>query len=212
MRDVVADLNARRLRVRRSVVRAVRRVSLSRASAPSTTTASRSSCARRSSRGTCSARRSAAPARRATSIRRSSACRSRSTRHDRRAARASTCNGRALPLTPTGVPRRIRRRRALPRVEPAVGAASDDRRAGAAGLRSRRHLGGARARRLHLSRRASGRPQLRHVPGQRQRGRGAPRRALLGARPHARADRTSRRSRRIRRRRRRSTCAGSRTG
>ena len=44
-------------------------------------------------------------------------------RHDRRPPRGA-CNGRPLPLTSTGVPRRIRRRRPLPRVEPAVGAAS----------------------------------------------------------------------------------------
>ena len=55
-------------------------------------------------------------------------------------------------------------------------------------------LGAARARRLHLPRRASGRPQLRHVSGQRQRGRGAPLRALLGARPHARRDAARRRA------------------
>ena len=69
----------------------------------------------------------------------------------------------------------------------------------------------ARARRLHVPRRASGRPQLRHVPGQRERGRGAPRRALLGAWPHAGRDEARCRRRRIRRRRRRSTCAGNRT-
>ena len=38
---------------------------------------------------------------------------------------------------------------------------------------------GALARRLHVSRRASGRAQLRDVPGERERGRGAPGRALL---------------------------------
>ncbi len=99
-----------------------------------------------------------------------------------------TCNGRMLPLTSTGVPGRVRRRRALPRVEPAVGAAPDDRRAGAADVRPRGHLGAARARRLHVPRRASGRTQLRDVPGQCERGRGAPRRAVLGARPHAGPD------------------------
>ena len=118
------------------------------------------------------------------------------------------CNGRALPLASTGIPGRIRRRRALPRVEPAVGAAPDDRRPGAARVRSRRPLGRARARRLHLPRLASGRPQLRHVSGQRQRGRSAPRRALLGARPHAGRDDAGRRAARIPRRRRRSICAG----
>ena len=46
----------------------------------------------------------------------------------------------------------------------------------AAGLRPGRHLERALARRLHLPRRPSGRPQLRDVPGQRLRGRGPPRR------------------------------------
>ncbi len=41
------------------------------------------------------------------------------------------------------------------------------------------------ARRLHLPRRAPGRPRLRHVPGERLRGRGAPGGALLPVRPHA---------------------------
>ncbi len=63
--------------------------------------------------------------------------------------------------------RRVRRRRALPRLAAAVGAASDDRRPRAADVRSRRHLDAALARRLPVSRRASGRPQLRHLPGQR---------------------------------------------
>ena len=35
-----------------------------------------------------------------------------------------TCNGRPLPLQPTGTQRRVRRRRALPGVAAAVGAAS----------------------------------------------------------------------------------------
>ena len=44
---------------------------------------------------------------------------------------------------------------------PALGAASDHRRARAAGVRPRRHLERALARRLHLPRGAPGRPQLR---------------------------------------------------
>ena len=48
-----------------------------------------------------------------------------------------------------------------------------------------RHLDGPLAGRLHLPRRPPRRPVLRHLPGQRQRGRGPPRRALLRLRPHA---------------------------
>src|SRR4029453_14591182 len=61
----------------------------------------------------------------------------------------------------------------------------DDRRARAARLRPRRHLEWSLARRLHVSRVAPGRAQLRHVPCERQRGRGTPVRALLAARAHA---------------------------
>ena len=83
--------------------------------------ASSSSCARRSSRGTCWARKARPAARRATSTRRSSGCRCKVTRPDRRAATSSPCNGRRVPLQPTGTRRRVRRRRALPRLAAAVG-------------------------------------------------------------------------------------------
>ena len=53
----------------------------------------------------------------------------------------------------------------------------------------------AGARRLRLPRRPSGRPQLRHLPGQQQRGRGAPPRPVRAARPFAGRS-TSRRPRR----------------
>ena len=55
----------------------------------------------------------------------------------------------------------------------------------AAGLRHLRPLVGPLGRRLRLSCRASGRAQLRHLPGQRQRGRGAAAGPLRAARPHA---------------------------
>ena len=85
-------------------------------------------------------------------------------------------------------PGRVCRRGALSRVESALGAASDHRRARAVDLRSGRYLGGTRARRLYLPCRPSRWPQLRYVPGECQRGGGASRRAILGAWPYSRAD------------------------
>ena len=43
-----------------------------------------------------------------------------------RIAIAITCNGRRVPLRPTGTVGRVRRRRALPRMAAAIRAASDD--------------------------------------------------------------------------------------
>ena len=80
---------------------------------------------------------------------------------------------------------RIRGRRALPRLEPMVGAASDHRGAGAAGVRPGRHLERALDRRLHLPRRASGRAQRNRLAGQCQRCRGTPLCPLLATRSHA---------------------------
>ncbi len=103
--------------------------------------------------------------------------------HDRRAPRR-------LPATAAGAaaPDGDGRASTSPASATAPGSrrvpASDDPGARAAGVRPRRHLGGALARRLHVPRRAPGRAQLRDVPGERERGRGAPRRALLPSRPH----------------------------
>ena len=84
----------------------------------------------------------------------------------RRAARAAAPDGHAGG---------VRRGRALPRLAPAVGAAPDDRRARAAGVRRHRHLERPRDRRLHLSRLESGWPRLRTRARQRARGGGAAR-------------------------------------
>ncbi len=82
--------------------------------------------------------------------------------------------------------RRVRRRRALPRLDGAFVAAPDDRRARAAGLRPRRHLDEPLARRLPVPRRPPGRHQLHDLPDQRLRGRGAPPGAVLPHGAHAR--------------------------
>ncbi len=108
-------------------------------------------------------------------------------RHDRRAPHRRVQRPRRAAASDRRA-RRVRRRRALQGMGAVFGAASDHRRAHAAGVRRRRHLERARHRRLHVSRVASGRPQLRDLPGERQRSRGAALRAVLGPRPHARAD------------------------
>ena len=129
--------------------------------------------------------------------------------HDRRASRGHLQRPRGAARVDRRA-RRIRRRRALSRVEPAVGAASDDRRPGAA-RRSISSTPGrsARSAAARITSRIPAAATTTTFPGQCQRSRGAPRRALLGARATRRDRCTSIRSRRIRRRRRRSTCAGN---
>ena len=90
-----------------------------------------------------------------------------------------TCNGRALPLHPTGTHGRVRRRRPLPRLAAGRVPAPDDPRARAARLRrwstpgTERSLGGCTYHVAHPGGRS-----YEHLPGERLRGRGAPRRAL----------------------------------
>jgi hypothetical protein len=81
--------------------------------------------------------------------------------------------------------RRVRRRACATGLEPALGAAPDHRRPRAADLRPGRHLDEPLAGRLPVPRGPPGRPQLRHLPGQRLRGREPPPRALLPHGPHA---------------------------
>ena len=98
---------------------------------------------------------------------------------------AIACNGRPVPLRADRQSRDRGRRRALQGlaagVRPAPGAAGQH----AAGVRHLRPLVGPRRRRLRLSRGASGRAQLRDVPGQRQRGGSAPPRPLRAERLYA---------------------------
>ena len=140
-----------------------------------------SSCARRSSRGTCWARKARPAARRATSIRRSSALqvqgdRPRPTRATSSPATAGACRC-SRPARVGEFVAGVRYRA----WQPPSALHPTHRRARAADVRPRRHLDEPLARRLPVPRRASGRPQLRHLPGQRLRGREPPPRALLRA-------------------------------
>lgn len=101
-------------------------------------------------------------------------------RRDRQRSRAAAAADRHR--------RRIRRGRALQGMGAAVRAASDHRRACAAHVRHRRYVARALARRLPVSRRASGRPQLCDVPGERVRGREPAARALRRDGAYAGAD------------------------
>ena len=97
-----------------------------------------------------------------------------------------TCNGRKLPMTSDRRQRRGGGGRALQGVAALLGPASDDPAARAADLRRARRLERPLARRLRLSRLPSGRAQLRHLAGQRLRGRGAAAGAVPGPRTYAR--------------------------
>ena len=93
-----------------------------------------------------------------------------------------TCNGRAIPLRPTGTRRRVRGGRALPRLAAVVRAASEHRRPLATDIRYSGHLDETIGRRLSISCGASGRTQSRYISGERVRGREPPARAVLPSR------------------------------
>ena len=96
------------------------------------------------------------------------------------------CNRRRMPLAEDRDRRHRGRRRPLQGLAAGAGAAPGHPGARAAHLRRLRHLVRPRHRRLHLPRRPPRRPQLRHLPGQRQRGRGPPPRPLRADGPHRR--------------------------
>ncbi len=99
------------------------------------------------------------------------------------------CNGQRGAADRDGSRRRVCRRRAIQGVAAAAErAASDDPGADAAGVRHLRSLDRPQPRRADAPRVASRRPQLRALPGERQRGGGASPRTLLPVRPHARRD------------------------
>ena len=156
-----------------------------RSAARSITRAFSSNCARRWSRGTCSAKRarSAEPRATPTSFDRAAAGEARDIR-----SRALHRRLQRTPRSP-GADRnewRRGRRGALQGLETGDGDAPDRPGPRAPGLRHFRFVERAGAWRLRLSRGPSGRAQLRHLSGQRQRGGSASPCALRGARPYAR--------------------------
>ena len=106
-----------------------------------------------------------------------------------------TCNGRRLPLQPTGRAGRSGGGRALQGVEALLQPSPDDRRPRAADLRHPRFLERPLARRLRLSRRPPRRAQLRDLAGQRLRSGGAAAGAFRRSWPYWRRDSDS--SRRV---------------
>lgn len=174
---------AGRLRVRRAVVRAALRVPLpadrrDRRRRPRAEPAQRARALARDGRGRCR--------RRHGGLRRLVA---RATRGQGHGPQRQPPRGhRQRPCTAAaahGPLRRVRLRRAPPRVAAAFGAAPDDRRARAADVRRRRQLAAALARRLPPPRRPPRRAQRRQLPGQRPRGREPAAGALLPLRPNA---------------------------
>ncbi len=101
---------------------------------------------------------------------------------------AIACNGRMVPMTPTGRPGEFVAGVRYRAWAPPFGAPSDHRHPRAAGLRPRGPLERPLARRLYVPRGAPRRAQLRDLPRERARGRSAPRRALPGDGTHSRAD------------------------
>ena len=99
---------------------------------------------------------------------------------------AVACNGHRVPLQPTGVSGeyvagvRFRAWQPPSALHPRI------RRARAARLRRRRSVEPPLRGRLHVPRRAPGRPVARAPPRERPRGRGPPPRALFCVRPHPR--------------------------
>ena len=95
-----------------------------------------------------------------------------------------TCNGRRVPLHPTGTNGEFVAGVRYRAWQPPSLLAPDHPRPRPPGLRPGRHVDEAFVRRLHLPCLAPGRPRLRHVPGQRLRGGESPHLAVHPLRPH----------------------------
>ena len=183
LEDVVAEVNQAGCRFGSS---GSRRTSSSAfpCTARSNIAGSNWNCGRRLSRGTCWAKsQSGGTARYVDSVPRSG-CRCWSTEWSIRGTWSSATATRCR-CSPTGTNWPVRGRRALPRLAAAELFASDHRCPRAAGIRSGGHLVGPVHRRMHLSRCASGRTELRSFPGERLRGGEPPHGTVLQVRPHA---------------------------
>jgi uncharacterized protein (DUF2126 family) len=183
--DVISEDAPGRLRLRCRLVRAALRVPLSRWAADAghgrgAVAAQRAGALARDGRGR-RGRRHGALRRFVAGAHRGAVTGLNESRH------VITVNGKVLPLQPPA-PRASSWPGCATRPGTRLRRCTRHRRARAADLRPGRHLDEPFAGRLPVLRGPPGRPQLRHLPGERLRGREPPPFALHAHRPHAGAD------------------------